>query len=51
MIVGHRLHLAVVQQESSLHQSLSVTGGAGTDDPDALGKLGIDILNRADGGF
>ena len=51
MIMGYRFHLTVVQQESGLHQSLSVTGGAGAHDPHPLRQLRIDILNRADGGL
>ena len=49
--MGHRFHLAVVQQEGGLHQRLSVSGGAGAHDAYASGKLRVDILDRADGGL
>ena len=51
MVMGHGFHLAVIQQECGFHQSLAITGRAGTDDPGAAGKLGINILYGPDRGL
>ena len=49
--MGHRFHLPVIQQESGLHQGFPVSGGAGTDNLRPFGKLRINVLYGAYGGF
>ena len=49
IIVGHCLHLTVVQKKSSLHQRFAVAGGAGAYDLCILRKKRIDFADRTDG--
>ena len=51
IVMGHGLHLPVIQEEGGLHQGFAVTCGAGADDMHVFGKLTVDFLQGADGGF
>ena len=51
IIVGYRFHFPVIQQEGSLHQSLTVTCGAGAYNIDPFGQAFIDFFQGADGGL
>ena len=42
--MGHGLYLAVIQQESGLHQGFTVTGGAGAYDLHTFGQERVDLL-------
>ena len=49
IIMGHGLHLAIVQQKSGLHQGLAVACGAGADDADIGRQQLMDLFQGADG--
>ena len=44
VVMGHGLHLAVVQEERGFHQGLAVACGAGAHDAHALRQLPVDFL-------
>ena len=49
--MGYGLNLALIQEQSSLNQSLAVTCRTGISDPCVFGKQFIDFFNRTDGSF
>ena len=49
--MGHRLHLAVIQEKCRFHQCLTVAGRAGANNMYIVGKQFVDLLQRTDGGL
>ena len=49
--MGYGLNLALIQDQSSLDQSLAVTCRTGISDLCVFGKQFIDFFNRTDGSF
>ena len=51
VVVGHGLHLALVQHQGGLYQGFAVAGGAGADDMGILRKKTVNLLDSPDGGL
>ena len=51
VVVGHGLHLALVQHQGGLYQGLAVAGGAGADNMGVLRKKTVNLLDSPDGGL
>ena len=48
VIMGNRLHLALIQHQRSFDERLAVTGRTGPGDLCGIRQLGVDLLDRAD---